>query len=185
MPEVCRHCSPSLIAQNDKRWEKYVHFWSGGWDIEHSGGFCDATQRYSFDSFDGMLAGACAAVHIWDYIWDSSREPGYYWCAGREAPGTLTLLIIGSITMPHTQTNIQRKRNTLFISFLMKYPRRRSFFQKILLKLIMTIKDISKALPSDVDWVSSYLIVAYFAVGGLHPSHMAKEQSVFCLNLHW
>ena len=97
--------------------------------------------------------------------------------AGRPL-GPLTLLIIGSITMPHTQTNIHRKRNTLFTRFLMKYPGR-----KIILKLTMTNKDICKALPSDVDWVNSYLIiVAFFDVGGLHPSHMVKKQC-FCVCL--
>ena len=37
--------------------------------------------------------------------------------AGRPL-GPLTLLIIGSITMPHTQTNIHRKRNTLAVTIM-------------------------------------------------------------------
>ena len=52
--------------------------------------------------------------------------------AGRPL-GPLTLLIIGSITMPHTQTNIHRKRNTLFDDFC----RKERFFQKSFLKLII------------------------------------------------
>ena len=106
---------------------------SRGWDIEHSGGFCDATQRYSFDSFDGMLADACAAVHIWDYccyIWDSSREPGYYWCAGREAPGTPdppNNRIYHNAT--HTDQHSQKKKHSLHKIFD-EISRKEKFFSE-------------------------------------------------------
>ena len=99
---------------------------NGGRNIEHSGGFSEGRRRR------GILLMVCwARAGAYLRQWPGNRVtidvlPG-------RPLGPLTLLIIGSITMPHTQTNIHRKRNTPFIRFFMIYPGSR-FFQENILK---------------------------------------------------
>ena len=83
-----------------------MHDANGGRNIEHSGGFSEGRRRR------GILLMVCwARAGAYLRQWPGNRVtidvlPG-------RPMGPLTLLIIGSITMPHTAQHSQKKKHFL------------------------------------------------------------------------
>ena len=83
--------------------------WFAGWgtNIEHSGVFSGGPGSWARGIL--LMVGEARVVHIWD---SGSNRVTIDVLPGRPM-GPLTLLIIGSITMPHTAQHSQKKKHFL------------------------------------------------------------------------